>query len=119
MGYKMEKLLLLIVLAIVLTFAGGTGCKDTENNESCYEGKIVSLNNGDGCHNIIEITGTNGSGQVPKGTKITFDPKLSEKALDLGDIVYFKVLSYKEFVSPSYAICLQPHLAAQVAFCND
>ena len=78
----------ILLIAIILFLVGGMGC---ENDNLSYQGKIISLNSGSGCFNIVEI-----SKSIPQGlsvnSTITFDPRLYNGQLKVGDIVYFKII---------------------------
>ncbi len=97
----------------------GAGCDDDERDSLCYQGKVVSLNKGNGCNNIIEIVKTINNGELPVGTTITFDPELYGEKLNEGDVVYFKIIQYEEWVGPSNALCLWPQFTARIEFCNN
>ncbi len=116
---KTKKLILNILPLFLLLFCLvflGTGCDD-DRDPLCYKGKVVSLNNGNGCYNIIEILNNINDDKLHVGTTITFDPELYEKRLKEGDIVYFKIIQYAEWVGPGYANCLWPKFTAQIEFC--
>jgi len=110
----MKHNLLKVSLFFLLLSLTGTMCKDHELDLRCYKGKVVSLNQGDGCNNILEIVNTIDNNVFPLGTKITFDPKLFSKKLNRGDFVFFKIIQYEEWVGPSTANCLWPKYTAQI-----
>lgn len=55
----MKTKLLVFITITLLLLIGGTGC---EQDNLSYQGKIISLNSGTGCFNIIEI-----SKSIPQG----------------------------------------------------
>ncbi len=109
--------LLLLPLCVAML---GTGCEKNERDLLCYQGKVVSLNKGNGCQNIIKITETVKDGGLAAGTTISFNPDLYGGTLKVGDIVYFKVIEYEEFGNIfMYANCSSPQYAALIEFCNN
>jgi len=93
-------------------------CVEKESFPDCYKGKVVTLNKGDGCNNILEIIDTNSSCELSTGSTTTFNPTLSRKKLRVGDIVYLKIIQYEKWIGPSNADCLWPQFTAQIEFCN-
>jgi hypothetical protein len=93
------------------------GCEDKRHD--CYTGKVVSLNMGAGCQNILKIVEPANKSDLPKGSTLTFDPKLSSKILNLGDIVYFKIIQFEEWEGFINAMCLWPQFTAQIEFCDN
>lgn len=118
---KTMKITILKISVFVLLFSlMGAGCDDNEPDPQCYQGKVVSLNQGSGCQNIIEIVKTIKDGELAVGTTISFNPELYGATLKVGDIVYFKVLEYEEFGNPiSTQPCTFPQFAALIEFCNN
>jgi hypothetical protein len=80
---------------------------------------VVTLNQGDGCQNIIEITEPAENGNLVKNTTISFNPDLYEGTLKVGDVVFFKILEYEQWIGPATADCLWPQFAASIEFCNN
>lgn len=112
----------LLKISIILLFLGfmGAGCEKDERNPLCYQGKVVSLNQGSGCQNIIEIVETIKNGELEAGTTISFNPDLYEGTLKIGDVVFFKVIEYEEFGNPiSTQPCTFPQFAALIEFCKN
>jgi len=98
----------------------GAGCEDEERDPLCYQGKVVNLNKGDGCQNIITITQTAENGELATNATISFNPDLYQGPLEVGDIVYFKIIEYEEFGTHiSTQPCAFPQFAASVEFCNN
>lgn len=108
-------LFLLLICAVLL----GKGCKDIEQDLFCYQGKVVTLNQGEGCNNIIEIIEPAKNGELSAGVTISFDPNLYSLALEVGDVVSFKIVQYEEWVGPATADCLWPQYIAQIDFCDN
>jgi len=111
--------LLLLPLCMVLLVAG---CNDEEQNSQCYQGEVVSLNDGDGCNNIIEILKTIDDSELIVGSTITFNPELYGDTIKTGDIVYFKVLQYEKnnYSHFSTQPCtVYPQFGASIEFCNN
>jgi len=109
--------LLLLPLCMILL---GTGCEDEEQDPLCYQERVVSLNKGDGCQNIITITQTAENGELATNATISFNPDFYEGTLKVGDIVYFKIIEYEEFGTRiSTQPCTFPQFAASVEFCNN
>lgn len=115
----MKTIMLRIGILFVLVFVLGTGCNKVERDPNYYKGKVVSLNHGDGCYNLIEIIKTINNGGLPIGSTISFGPKSYKGNLIEGDIVYFKIIQYEEWVGFGYANCLWPQYTAQVEFYNN
>jgi hypothetical protein len=107
--------LFLLPLCVVLL---GTGCEKDKRDSFCYQGKVVTLNQGDGCQNIIEITKSAENGSLAKDATLSFNPDLYEGTLKVGDIVLFKVFEYEQWVGPATANCLWPEFTGQIEFCN-
>ncbi|HRC89909.1 MAG TPA: hypothetical protein PK910_07825 [Bacteroidales bacterium] len=104
---------------ILIILIMGAGCEDDKRDSSCYEGKVISLNQQTGCQNIIEISKTPFDGELSVGTTISFNPVLYGNKLTVGDLVSFKVLEYEEFgdiIMPHH--CFTPQYAALIEFCN-
>jgi len=103
----------ILLIAIILFLVGGMGC---ENDNLSYQGKIISLNSGSGCFNIVEI-----SKSIPQGlsvnSTITFNPRLYNGQLKIGDIVYFKIIKYEAWTpEPMVALCSAPQYVGQLEF---
>jgi len=103
----------ILLIAIILFLVGGMGCEN--DNLSC-QGKIISLNSGSGCFNIVEI-----SKSIPQGlsvnSTITFNPRLYNGQLKIGDIVYFKIIKYEAWTpEPMVALCSAPQYVGQLEF---
>ena len=103
----------ILLIAIILFLVGGMGC---ENDNLSYQGKIISLNSGSGCFNIVEI-----SKSIPQGlsvnSTITFDPRLYNRQLKVGDNVYFKIIKYEAWTpEPMVALCSAPQYVGQLEF---
>jgi hypothetical protein len=116
----MKTTLLKISFIFLLFTLMGAGCEKDERDPLCYQGKVVSLNQGSGCQNIIEIVETIKDGELEAGNTISFNPELYGTTLKVGDIVYFKVIEYEEFGSHlSTQPCAFPKFAASIEFCNN
>ena len=68
--------------------------------------------------NIIEI-----SKSIPQGLSvnatITFDPRLYDGQLKIGDIVYFKIIKYEVWIPETMvAMCTAPQYVGQLEFYN-
>ena len=103
----------ILLIAIILFLVEGMGC---ENDNLSYQGKIISLNSGSGCFNIVEI-----SKSIPQGlsvnSTITFNPRLYNGQLKIGDIVYFKIIKYEAWTpEPMVALCSAPQYVGQLEF---
>lgn len=111
----------LLNISFILLFLSfmWAGCEKDERNPLCYQGKVVSLNQGDRCYNIIEIIETIKDGEIAVGNTISFDPKLYEATLKVGDVVCFKINKYEDWVGPATADCLWPRFTAQIEFCKN
>ncbi|HEX2926115.1 MAG TPA: hypothetical protein VHP38_07650 [Ruminiclostridium sp.] len=94
------------------------GCEEKRHDTSCYKGKVVSLNAGDGCFNILEIIESINDGDLHNGSTITFDPKLSEKTIKVGDNITFNIVQFEDWVGPATANCLWPQYIAQIELCD-
>ncbi|HRC90219.1 MAG TPA: hypothetical protein PK910_09410 [Bacteroidales bacterium] len=105
---------------ILIILIMGTGCEDDKRDPLCYKGKVISLNYGDGCYNIIEITETptNYDEELSTGTTLTFNPESYRGKINIGDVVYFKIIQYEDWVGPAYANCLWPKYTARLEFCK-
>ncbi|MGQ7868299.1 hypothetical protein [Sunxiuqinia sp. sy24] len=109
-----------ITIILLLFSLMGAGCEeDDERDPLCYQGKIVSLNQGDGCQNIIEIVKTIKDGELEAGNTMTFNPELYEATLKVGDVVYFKIIQHEDWAGPATADCLWAQFTAQIEFCNN
>lgn len=87
MKHKIFKLMFLFLFPVLL----GGGCDKDETAN--FRGKIISLNRGDGCNNIIEITHSINK-ELPKGSTITFIYDANKRKFALEDIIYFEIISY-------------------------
>lgn len=106
------------VLFLLLNFMWA-GCEKDER-DPCYQGKVVSLNQGSGCQNIIEIIEPIKDGELEAGNTMSFNSDLYEGTLKVGDVVYFKVIEYEEFGNPiSTQPCTFPQFAALVEFSKN
>lgn len=107
------KFTLFTIIALLLMMCV-MGC---EQDSTCYQGKIISLNNG-ACYNIIKIEKSISQG-LPVNSTISFDPNLYDGQLEVGDIVYFKIIEYEEWTGGIViAMCTSPQYAGQLEFCN-
>jgi hypothetical protein len=98
----------------------GAGCEKDKRDSFCYQGKVVTLNQGDGCQDIIKITEPAKNGNLVKNATLSFNPDLYEGTLKVGDIISFKVLEYEEFGNHiSTQPCTFPQFAASIEFCNN
>jgi len=104
------RLILVAIIALFLLF----GCE--EDNLS-YQGKIISLNVS-ACYNIIQIEKSIPKG-LPVNSTITFDSNLYKGQLKIGDIVYFKITKYTEWIDVVIAICITPQYEGQLEFYNN
>ncbi|MDP3916076.1 MAG: hypothetical protein Q8R96_20290 [Bacteroidota bacterium] len=116
----MKTTILKISFIFLLFTLMGAGCEKDERDPLCYQGKVVSLNQGSGCQNIIEIVETIKDGELEVGNTISFNPDLYVGTLKVGDVVYFKVIEYEEFGNPiSTQPCTFPQFASSIEFCNN
>ncbi len=107
------------ISALLFLFSLLQGCEDKRHDPYCYTGKVVSLNYGNGCNNILEIVEPANKGDLLIGSSMTFNPELSSKILNLGDIIYFKIIQFEEWEGPANAMCLWPQFTAQIEFCDN
>ncbi|WP_372935987.1 hypothetical protein [Mariniphaga sediminis] len=115
---KLKILFLALFLLPLCLLLLGAGCEKDERDSFCYQGKVITLNLGDGCPNIIKITEPVENGNLVKNATISFNPDLYEGTLKVGDVVLFKVLEYEQWVGPATANCLWPEFTGQIEFCN-
>ena len=117
---KRLKLFTIFLLLLPLFVAMlGAGCEKNERDPLCYQGKVVILNKGWGCYNIIEIVKTINNGELPVGATITFDPELFGRKLDIGSKVYFKIIEYEKWDGFVYDRCISPGYIAIIESCNN
>ena len=90
----------------------GIGC---EKDNLSYQGKVISLNTGTGCFDIIKIERSIPKG-LPINSTITFNPSLYKGQLRVGDTVYFKITKYEEWTGIVLAMCVGPQYDAQLEF---
>lgn len=116
------KTTILKISAFLLLFSlMWAGCeKKNERDPPCYQGKVVRLNQGDGCQNIIEIVETIKDGELEAGNTISFNSDLYGSTLKVGDVVYFKVVKYEEFVPhiSTQECTFFPQFSASIVFCK-
>lgn len=93
----MKTTLLKISFFFLFLSLTGAGCEKDERNPLCYQGKVVSLNQGSGCQNIIEIVETIKDGELESGNTISFDLGLYGGTLKVGDVVYFKINQHEDW----------------------
>lgn len=115
----MKKVILTVSIFFLLLFTVGAGCDKDEQDTLCYTGKVVSLNHGDGCYNIVEIKKNINNEGLSIGSLITFDPQLFGGQLIENDIVSFKIIKYDGWKGPGYANCLWPQFTATLELCNN
>ena len=108
---KTKFVLFIALLLFILT--GGMGC---DNESIYYEGKVISLNSGTGCFDIIEISKSIPHGLAVNST-VSFNSNLYNGQLKVGDIVCFKVIKYEDW-SPQVilAMCTAPQYVGQLEF---
>ncbi|MBC7915631.1 MAG: hypothetical protein H7Y07_16095 [Pyrinomonadaceae bacterium] len=111
----------IIKISFILLFLSfmGAGCEKDERHPLCYQGKVISLNQGGRCYNIIEIIETIKDGEIAVGNTISFDPILYGATLNVGDVVYFKITHYEVWVGPATTECRWPRFIAQIEFCKN
>jgi len=95
-----------IISVIVLCFVIVIGCKN-EYPVDYYKGKIIALNNHIAFSDIIEIQHSVEDG-LPVGQTISVGVQLTDKGYKLGDVIYFKIISYQKWVGPETAEHLWP-----------
>lgn len=105
---------ILKTVSILLLLIVAAGCS---KDEVYYEGKVVSLNNSNGCFDLIEISKSI-TGGLPVNTTITFDATQHIGQLKYGDQVSFKIIHYEKWSGFVLAICIAPQYTAQVEFAN-
>lgn len=115
----MKKVILKTGIIFLIMLLAGAGCDNDKQYIHCYEGEVVSVNQGNGCDYIIKILKTPNNHELPIGTTLAFDPELYKEELNMGDIVYFNIIQYEDWVGPATANCLWPKYAAQIKFCNN
>lgn len=116
----MKTALLKISFILLLLSFIGAGCEKDERDPICYQGKVVSLNQGSECQNIIEIIELIEDGKLEAGNTLSLNSDLYEGTLKVGDVVYFKVIEYEEFGNPiSTQPCTFPQFAALIEFCKN
>lgn len=115
----MKSALLKISITLLFLSFMGAGCENDERDPLCYQGKVISLNQGDRCYNIIEIIENIKDGEIAVGNTISFDPKLYGATLKVGDVVYFKINHYEVWVGPATTECRWPRFTAQIEFCKN
>ncbi|WP_026475022.1 hypothetical protein [Alkaliflexus imshenetskii] len=109
-----------ISVFLLLISLMGAGCEKDEKRDSlCFQGEVISLNQGDGCQNIIKITKSTKDSEFEVGNTISFDPDLYGGTLKVGDVVYFKIIQYEDWEGPATAYCLWPKFTARIEFCNN
>jgi hypothetical protein len=114
----MKALIIKTGLFVLLLFMMGGGC-DGDLDPLCFKGRVISLNNGDGCNNIIEIIETPYDGELSVGITLTFDLESYGGKIYNGDVVYFKVIQYDTWIGPAYANCIWPKYNALLEFCKN
>jgi hypothetical protein len=109
-----------IMLLFCAAISGG-GCDKNKQNSQCFQGKVVSINKGDGCNYIIEIQKTDkNNSMLIVGSRITFDPKLLGNIVELGDIIYFRVIEYEIWEGPATTDCIWPNfIGTQIEVCEN
>ncbi|HHT23121.1 MAG TPA: hypothetical protein GXZ87_07405 [Bacteroidales bacterium] len=113
----MRKGTILFTVIALFLLIGGVGCeKDIQND--CYSGIIVSLNERNACNDIVKIDKSIDNG-LSVGTNLAFYSGLFDRKLEIGETIYFKVLSYEKWVGPANASCLWPHYVAQIEVCQS
>ena len=110
----MRKLMIYPVLLTFLILLQVAGCK---KDSTCYQGRVVLLNNGAGCPNILTIEKTI-SGGLPVNTYISFNRDSLNLSVKEGDTFDFIIVRYEEWTSPVIAICIAPQYSAQIEICN-
>lgn len=113
---KTNKLLLTILFLFILMGMGG--CDNKDYPTDYYKGKIITLNKGDGCFDLIEIQQSVENG-LNVGVRITFNRESHDKDFKEGDIVYFKIIDYQEWDGFAFAYCLWPAYVTIIEFYND
>jgi len=107
-----------ILLLFALLFAlFGIGCDDDRDTQ-CYEGKVISLNQGSGCFNLIEILKPNKNTGLPVNSRVSFDPDKYNGTLEIGDTVYFMVNGYEIWDGYYFTNCSPPNYTCQIEFCD-
>ncbi|HXJ97313.1 MAG TPA: hypothetical protein VNJ50_00575 [Gelidibacter sp.] len=115
----MKTNILKICVSFIVIISMLTAChNDDESSSLYYVGKVTSLNRGDGCQNIIEITKKAEDGELGKGATISFNRELYGSTLKIGDNVYFKIIDYKDFGNVFTTNCVLPQYAALIEFYN-
>lgn len=113
------KALSLKVSTFLMLFAlMGAGC-EKEEDLRCYKGKVVSINQQNSCHNIIEIIEIAKGSELMAGNTISFETASYKGALKIGNIVFFKIIEYEDWVGPATANCLWPQYVGQIEICNN
>lgn len=100
-------------LSIILLIIVGSGC---ESDNSCYQGRVVSLSNG-ACYSIIKIEKSIPDG-ISVNSTISFDPNSTSKELKINGTVNFIILECEKWTGISNTLCLSPQYTGIIEFCN-
>lgn len=92
---------------------GNIGCEQDSN--VYYQGKVISLNNGSGCYNLILITKSIPHGLSVNST-IAFDTQLYNGQIKVGDVVFFKFKNFVEWTGDLTMVCTAPQYVGQLEF---
>lgn len=97
---------------------GMGGCDNKDYPTDYYKGKIITLNKGDGCFDLIEIQQSVENG-LNVGVRITFNRELHDKDFKVDDVVYFKIIDYQKWEGFVNGLCIGPTYGAIIEFYND
>lgn len=110
---KTKTILFATITLLLIMF--GAGC---EVDNQIYQGKIVSLNDKNGCDDIIEISESVPQG-LPVTSRITFGRSLFKGELKIGETANFKVIKYEKYPDgPGFGLCLPAEYIGQLEFYN-
>jgi hypothetical protein len=105
---------ILLTSSVLLFLICTTECQE---DNIYYHGKVISLNNSNGCYNVIEISKTIPQG-LPVNSSISFNPSLYNGQLETGETVYFKVSKYENWSGISLDLCITPQYVGELVFIN-
>ena len=92
-----NKVLLFTIISLMLLI-GGEGCEKSEISD-CYVGEIFTVTGVyHQMYTSVKITKVPKDYTLPVGVTIGFSIETYGKKLDVGDIIYFDIIMYKENV---------------------
>lgn len=106
------KTILLTVTSLFLLVVMA-GCDGGNRNIDYYSGEIITLNNGDGCYDILKVKQSPENG-FPAGTTISFYVGAENGKFKIGETIWFKVKYYEKWTGSASAMCLWPSYSASI-----